>query len=104
MLCVVGAWGTPQMPVYSDPTPSIVGRELLGPQTGRKVTQGLPDFDPVAFLERTRRGAEEPATDVVSDDSSLPEEDIPAPLLDLSTSPKWSQADQQTSSVGEHQH
>ena len=89
------------MPVYSDPTPSIVGRELLGPQTGRKVTQGLPDFDPVAFLERTRRRAEEPATEVVSDDSSLPEEDAPAPLLDLSTSPKWIQQEQQSSSVGE---
>ena len=79
------------MPAFSDPTPSIVGRELLGPQTGRKVTQGLPDFDPVAFLERTRRRAEEPATDVVSDDSSLPEEDTPAAPLDLSTLPKWIQ-------------
>ncbi|CAK0750247.1 hypothetical protein CVIRNUC_001975 [Coccomyxa viridis] len=80
-----GAWGTPQMPVYNDPTPSIVGRELLGPQMGRKVTQGLPDFDPVAFLENARTRAEAPTSEVLSDESSLPDEEEPAPLLDLSS-------------------
>ena len=84
-LCIAGAWGTPQMPVYNDPTPSIVGRELLGPQMGRKVTQGLPDFDPVAFLENARTRAETPTSEVLSDESSLPDEEEPAPLLDLSS-------------------
>lgn len=84
-LCIAGAWGTPQMPVYNDPTPSIVGRELLGPQMGRKVTQGLPDFDPVAFLENARTRAEAPTSEVLSDESSLPDEEEPAPLLDLSS-------------------
>lgn len=80
-----GAWGTPQMPVYSDPTPSIVGRELLGPQMGRKVTQGLPEFDPIAFLDSAKLKAEAPSTNVVKDESSLPEDEEPAPLLDLSS-------------------
>ena len=84
-LCIAGAWGTPQMPVYNDPTPSIVGRELLGPQMGRKVTQGLPDFDPVAFLENARTRAEALTPEVLSDESSLPDEEGPAPLLDLSS-------------------
>lgn len=72
------------MPVYNDPTPSIVGRELLGPQMGRKVTQGLPDFDPVAFLDNAKSKAEAPSADVVSDESSLPEDEEPAPLLEVS--------------------
>jgi hypothetical protein len=82
---LAGAWGTPQMPVYSDPTPSIVGRELLGPQMGRKVTQGLPEFDPIAFLDRAKLKAEGPSSDVIRDESSLPEDEKPAPLLDLSS-------------------
>lgn len=73
------------MPFPNDPTPSIVGRELLGPQTGRTVIQGLPDFDPVAFLERAKTKAAEPSADVISDESSLPEDEDPAPLLDLSS-------------------
>ena len=84
------------MPFPNDPTPSIVGRELLGPQTGRTVIQGLPDFDPVAFLERAKTKAGEPSADVVSDESSLPEDEDPAPLMDLSSegpSPaQWRQA------------
>ena len=52
---------------------------------GRKVTQGLPDFDPVAFLENARTRAEAPTSEVLSDESFLPDEEEPAPLLDLSS-------------------
>ena len=52
---------------------------------GRKVTQGLPEFDPIAFLDSAKVKAEAPSKDVVRDESSLPEDEEPAPLLDLSS-------------------
>lgn len=52
---------------------------------GRKVTQGLPEFDPIAFLDSAKLKAEAPSTNVVKDESSLPEDEEPAPLLDLSS-------------------
>lgn len=44
-----------------DSSPSIIGRELLGPQLGRKVAQGFPEFDPNAFLERTLKNLQSSA-------------------------------------------
>ncbi len=57
-----------------DPSPSIIGRELLGPQLGRTVTQGFPDFDPVAYLDRACAEAQVAQDIVLSDSSPLPEE------------------------------
>jgi hypothetical protein len=57
-----------------DPSPSIIGRELLGPQLGRTVTQGFPDFDPVAYLDRACAQAQSVQDSVLNDSSPLPEE------------------------------
>lgn len=57
-----------------DPSPSIVGRELLGPQLGRTVTQGFPDFDPVAYLDRAGAKAQSVQENILSDSSVLPDE------------------------------
>ena len=65
-----------------DPSPSIVGRELLGPQLGRTVMQGFPDFDPVAYLDRACAKAKSAEDSVLNDSSALPEEQQPPELPD----------------------
>ncbi len=65
-----------------DPSPSIVGRELLGPQLGRTVMQGFPDFDPVAYLDRACAKAKSAEDSVLNDSSALPEDQQASELSD----------------------
>ncbi|KAK9906655.1 hypothetical protein WJX75_005624 [Coccomyxa subellipsoidea] len=69
-----GTWDSSILQMPFDPSPSIIGRELLGPQLGRTVTQGFPDFDPVAYLDRACAQAQSVQDFVLNDSSPLPEE------------------------------
>ncbi|BDA46369.1 probable 50S ribosomal protein L34 at C-terminar half [Coccomyxa sp. Obi] len=77
-----GTWDSSILHMPFDPSPSIVGRELLGPQLGRTVMQGFPDFDPVAYLDRACAKAKSAQDSVLNDSSALPEEQQASDLSD----------------------